>query len=940
MKQTLVHILLLVCPLILSAQQPIDLSGEWKVSLPNAPLDQAPTAVANSTLYTLHSSTLTLPGTLDDAGLGDPNTLAPALSKPQLSRLTRKHAFIGQAQYQREITITKEMAGRPLQLLLERVMWRSRLLIDGQDVGQVQESLVSPHVFSINSLTEGKHTLTLIIDNSKLYDISVDNLAHSYTNDTQIMWNGVLGRMELSITPAASDVQVYPDVERQQVLIQVNGTATDYAFTLDGYSVEPTKVADGQYLLPIRNMKLWDEFTPNLYTLTVTPLPSLPNQNPTAVAHSAKKPTAVANSTLYTLHSSLSTSFGMRSFKADGNRLLINGRPTFLRGTLECCIFPLTGTPPTDERGWMKVFTTAREYGLNHLRFHSWCPPEAAFRVADRMGFYCQVELPNWSLKVNQDSATARFLYREADNLLRNYGNHPSLCIVSCGNELQPDFEFLNELTRYMKQRDPRHLYVTSTFTFEKGHGVKQEPEDDIFITQWTDNGWVRGQGVFDERVPDFRSDYREAAKNITVPLISHEIGQYSVYPNIREIEKYTGVLDPLNFKAIRDDLKKKGLLHKADDYLKASGRLAAILYKEEIERAMKTPQQSGFQLLDLHDFPGQGTALVGLLDAFWDSKGLIEPQRFREFCAPVVPLAHFEKAVWRADETFTATIDIANYSQQSMDGKTIVWQLLDTDGKVYDHGETVCTGSGSKLYTLHSTLYTIENAQRLELLVSIKDTPWRNRWSIWVYPDVALPHDKHILVTANIDDALRALKKGKKVLFSPKKEVVKGLEGKFLPVFWSPVHFPKQAGTMGLLCDPHHPALAHFPTDMHSDWQWWNLVKRSRVMVLDSIFPPQNPTAVANSTLSTLHSPLSTPFIVESIDNFVNNRRLAQIFEARVGKGSLVFSSIDLLTDAHLPELRQMQYSLLKYMQASEFSPVHTITESDLRSLLQETTE
>lgn len=595
----------------------------------------------------------------------------------------------------------------------------------------------------------------------------------------------------------------------------------------------------------------------------------------------------------------------MRKFSAEGNRLLINGRPTFLRGTLECCVFPLTGTPPTDERGWMKVFTTAREYGLNHLRFHSWCPPEAAFRVADKMGFYCQVELPNWSLTVNSDSATARFLYQEADNILRHYGNHPSLCIVSCGNELQPDFGFLNGLTRHMKEQDPRHLYTTSTFTFEKGHGKHQEPEDQLFITQWTDHGWVRGQGVFDERVPDFKSDYREAARDITVPLVSHEIGQYSVYPNIREIDKYTGVLDPLNFKAIRNDLTQKGLLHKADDYLKASGRLAAILYKEEIERAMKTPQQSGFQLLDLHDFPGQGTALVGLLDAFWDSKGLIEPQRFREFCAPVVPLARFDKAVWRANETFKAHIDIANYGAETYGADQLRWALTDGDGQVYAEG----TGD-----EVNVVLDRTERARRMELVASIADSPWRNRWSIWVYPEVMMPTAKDLVVTPSLDEALKALKKGKTVLLSPKTANVKGLEGKFLPVFWSPVHFPKQAGTMGLLCNPKHPALADFPTEMNSDWQWWNLVKRSRVMVIDSI-------------------PAVTP-IVESVDNFVNNRRLAQIFEAKVGKGRLIMSSIDLLTDGELPEIRQMRYSLTNYMLGKDFQPAATLTEADLRSL------
>ena len=868
---------MLLLSLTATAQLSIDLSGEWKVNLlQNGKQSDAMKVV--------------LPGTLDDASIGEANSLEPMLQKPQLSRLTRKHSFIGTAIYQRDIYITHEMAAQPLQLLFERVMWRSRLAIDGRDIGQMQESLVAPHHFLINDgLTEGRHTLTLTIDNSKLHDISVDNLAHSYTNDTQIMWNGVLGRMELNIQPFISDVQVYPDIDHQQAIVKVKTNVTKkeptLLFMLDGRTVKPVKTGPDEYLLPISDMRLWSEFQPHLYAFTVTPL---------AASHAP-----LASKTV---------TFGMRSFKAQGNRLLINGQPTFLRGTLECCIFPLTGTPPTDERGWMKVFTTAREYGLNHLRFHSWCPPEAAFRVADKMGFYCQVELPNWSLTVNKDSATARFLYNEFDNIIRHYGNHPSLCIISCGNELQPDFDFLNKLTHYMKSQDPRHLYVTSTFTFEKGHGTHQEPEDDIFITQWTDNGWVRGQGVFDERVPDFKSDYREAARNITVPLISHEIGQYSVYPNINEIEKYTGVLDPLNFKAIRNDLQRKGLIDKASDYLQASGRLAAILYKEEIERAMKTPQQSGFQLLDLHDFPGQGTALVGLLDAFWDSKGLIEPQRFREFCAPVVPLAQFEKAVWQSDETFTAQIDIANYGPTPVDGKTVSWQLTSPFGHIYSQG----TGRQVSI-----SLNKVERAQRLEFIVSIDSTPWRNRWSIWVYPEVTMPASKQLVVTADIDEAAKALRKGKKVLFSPQTATIRGLEGKFLPIFWSPVHFPRQAGTMGLLCDPRHPALSHFPTDAHSDWQWWRLVKRSRVLVLDSIAPV-------------------TP-IVESVDNFVNNRRLAQVFEAKVGKGSLLFSSIDLLTDGQLPELRQLRYSLMHYMMSSEFHPANSISEDDLRSLLLE---
>ena len=686
-------------------------------------------------------------------------------------------------------------------------------------------------------------------------------LAHAYTEDTQVKWNGVLGRMELK---AENDVKlqqvnVYPDIAGKRikvkaVLVRTNPQTTQAEVTLQvncaetGKAYEPqtypaafphdTVCIEKEYALD-EDMRLWDEFSPALYTLH-------------ASCHTRQGTDRYE------------TTFGMREIGHTDGYLTINGNRIFLRGTLECCIFPLTGTPPTDEAGWEKVFSTAKAWGLNHLRFHSYCPPEAAFKVADRMGFYLQVELPNWSLTVGKDTATNRFLYQEFDRIIAAYGNHPSFCMLSAGNELQPDFQFLNAFVGYMKRQDNRHLYATTTFTFEQGHGTQPEPEDDFFVTQWTDKGWIRGQGVFDVEEPNFNKDYRKAAEGIKVPLISHEIGQYSVYPDMKEIGNYTGTLEPLNLKAIQKDLEKKGLAGKAERYLQASGRFAVQLYKEEIERAMKTPQFSGYQLLGLQDFPGQGTALVGLVNAFWESKKLTDERYFRQFCSPVVPLARFEKAVWTADETFHAQVEIANYYKEDIRGKHILWQLTDKTGYEVGRGKL---DAGD------------------------------------------------VVLTQDISQALSALEAGKKVLLSPRPDKLEGLEGKFLPVFWSPVHFPKQAGTMGILCDPKHPALLHFPTEMNSDWQWWNLVKHSKVLVMDSL-PDLQP-------------------IIEVTDNFVNNRRLASVFETKYGKGKLIMSSIDLLSteSKQKPEVKQLLYSLTQYMNSADFVPTGTVSKQDLLS-------
>lgn len=543
---------------------------------------------------------------------------------------------------------------------------------------------------------------------------------------------------------------------------------------------------------------------------------------------------------------------------------------------------------------------------MNHLRFHSWCPPEAAFNVADEMGFYVQVELPVWSVTLGKDSATVEFLRAEAKRISKEYGNHPSFCFWSIGNELQYDFNILASMLGEMKAADDRHLYTTTSFTFEKGHGDWPENQDDFFVTQWTKKGWVRGQGVFNQELPSFDKDFRASIDGMEVPWVTHEVGQYSVYPDLTEIPKYTGTLMPLNFMAVKEDLEKKGLIDKAPQYLQASGKLAAILYKEEIERALKTPGISGFQLLDLHDFPGQGTALVGLLNAFWESKGILTGEEFREFCAPVVPLLRFPKAVYTNNETFEAQIELCNYGKDELKNSTLSWEIT-ADGRSLGKGKTpapaLAFGHNGGLGKISFPLQQVTNASKLEVCLSLDGTEYRNRWNVWVYPSSVDTKWGDVKYTRNYDEAMALLKKGQKVLFNPDWRTLQGIEGKFVPVFWSPVHFPNQAGTMGVLCNPTHPALADFPTDMHTDWQWWDLNINSTTLVVDSLQGGAS--------------------VVEMVDNFVHNRRLTSLYEGRVGEGKLMLATFDLQTALDKrPVARQMLYSILNYMNSEEFAP------------------
>lgn len=892
----------------------ISLVGEWQFAL-----DSTDVGISENWYTRSFADKIQLPGTTDQAGYGVPNDLPSSISKPQILHLTRKNSYVGPAWYTREVSIPSNWKGKDVELKLERVLWKTSVWVDGNPVAASEESLISPHRYDLTQyLTPGKHRLSIRVDNRKQYDISDNNMAHAYTNETQIMWNGILGEISLRAKNDVSigDLQVYPDVEKSLIRVKgkiVNtGSATKGSFQAEikEKSAEESfmkvsqgiEIPVGETILDFEcpmgdSVRYWSEFTPALYSLDLTVETD-------------------------SLQSTASTVFGMRELGRNQSDLLLNGQKIFLRGTLECCIFPLTGCPPTTTEGWEKVFHSAREWGLNHLRFHSWCPPEAAFHVADSLGFYLQVELPLWSLKVGEEEGTNKFLYAEADRILSEYGNHPSFCFFSIGNELQPDFKFLTGLLGHVKSADPRHLYTTTSFTFEKGHGNWPEPADDFFITQWTKNGWVRGQGVFDTESPRFDKDYSASVEGMPVPLITHEIGQYAVYPNLKEIEKYTGVLDPLNFKGVKQELENKGLLSKADDYLMASGKLAAILYKEEIERAMKTPGISGFQLLDLHDFPGQGTALVGLLDAFWESKGVAKAEEFRQFSAPVVPLARFEKAVYTNAETFTATVEVANYGTEPLTGKSIKWILTNPSGEQYIRGsipvDSIGMGGGHVAVEIKHSLRIFEKATQLDLSIEITGTDYKNTWKIWVYPaSLAIDKGDNVVVTDRLAEVQSALKSGKKVLFNPSYKSCVGLQGKFVPVFWSPVHFPKQAGTMGLLLDPTHKAFTHFPTDGHTDWQWWNLTTQSRTLVVDSFYQEIDP-------------------IIECVDNFANNRRLSTLFETNCEGGKLMVCSMDLLNNhADSPETRQLLYSLIEYMKSDAFVPSQSIAFEKIQSLV-----
>ncbi|MDQ8205011.1 glycoside hydrolase family 2 TIM barrel-domain containing protein [Pelagicoccus sp. SDUM812003] len=929
----------------LGSADSISLAGSWRLQL-----DRDNAGVEQRWFAQKLSEKIELPGSLPGQGIGDPITVetpwvgsvfdpswytedkyAPYREPDNLKVpfwLQPETYYSGVAWYQREVEIPSDWRGKRVTLSLERPHWKTTVWLDDVLLGS-NDALSVAHVYELGaSVSPGRHVLTIRVDNSVQFEIGENS--HSISDHTQGNWNGIVGELTLQASSPVwvENVQVFPDVSAGNlsvsgVLRNVTGKpvagsvelavnerndgrdAVSFHFDGDAQAFE-TMFSLGP------DVQTWDEFNPVVHQLKV------------AVATE----TTVAEQTI---------SFGLRKIDAIGRQLTINGRKLFLRGTLDCAVYPRTGHPPLDVDSWRRVYRIIQSHGLNHVRFHSWCPPRAAFTAADELGVYLQVEAatwPNQGATVGDGKPADAWIEAETQRILQAYGNHPSFVLMAAGNEPAGDNSdaWLDDWVKRRKTADPRRLYTCTAAWPEVPQNdfhIRSEPR----IQQWEEGLKSR----INAKPPETRTDYRDIIGERTVPVVSHEIGQWCVYPNFGEMDKYTGYLKPKNFEIFQETLAEAGMAEQAHDFLIASGKLQTLCYKEDIESALRTPEMGGFQLLGLSDFSGQGTALVGVLDAFWEEKGYVSPAEFRRFCAPTVPLARFDRRVFTADETLIAEVEVAHFGPQPLNAAEATWRLIDEQDGVAEEGAfaptDIAVGHGNALGRVELPLGDMVAPARYRFEVSVPTSEGRavNDWGIWVYPsekDVSVEAPKGVLIVDALDAAAKERLEagGVVVLTLPPDHVAPDPENGpialgFSSIFWNTAWTNGQAPhTLGILCDPDHPAFADFPTDSHSDWQWWYAVSKAAPMILDDLPLPIQP-------------------IVQVVDDWVTNRKLALVWEARVGTGRLLVTSIDFSGELD-PVRRQLVASLLNYAQSDAFSPQHTVTPEAVRALIASETK
>jgi hypothetical protein len=572
-----------------------------------------------------------------------------------------------------------------------------------------------------------------------------------------------------------------------------------------------------------------------------------------------------------------------------------------------------------DENAWVRIFRMAKDYGLNHMRFHSWCPPEAAFSAADRIGFYLQPEAPTWpnhGTSLGDNRFIDQYIYDETIKMVKAYGNHPSFCMLAAGNEPagKNQATYLAGFVKYWKAKDTRRVYTGASVAMswplvpENEYMVKSGPRG----LKWTDTE------------PENNTDYSPAIKDFTVPYVTHEMGQWCVFPDFDEIKKYTGVYKARNLELFEQDLKDHGMGDQAKDFFMASGKLQALCYKAEIEKDLRTNGLAGFQLLGLQDFPGQGTALIGMLDAFWDAKPYINFRQFTRFCGPTVPLAKIKKFVFTNNETLEAEVELFHFGKMDLTNAGIGWTIRDPKGGIVLSGQfpvrSYTIAAGQPVGKISVPLDGISNAGQYKLEVTIDKTVFANDWDFWVYP-AKLPavNDQAIYYCTSLNDSAEAiLQKGGKVFLDASGSVVKGKEVvmHFTPVFWNTSWFKmRPPHTTGLLIKNTHPVFAFFPTASYSNYQWWGIANKSQVMHLEDF-------------------PKGFKPLVQPIDTWFMNRKLALLFEAKVGNGKLIVSSAPLSDTSSYPARRQLFYSIKKYMLSDKFNPTDIVELKTIKDL------
>ena len=946
-----------------------------------------------------------------------------AEGKAITTRFRRRVTFTGQARISRTIRL-EHTEGFRLFVDVERSRCL-RLFVDGTEYKAIgPQTIATPSVFEITGVGDGEHEFVFLSDNS-YPGLPAEDILYSSaaTDETQTNWNGLLGffRLRREEPVFISSLRVCPADDARSLRLKVH---IDAKTSFSGILIISSEALKEDVILRVNSndctillnnlrddLRRWDIDEGFLYRLearlkyscqpdAVTGALRCADQEKTGEAPSCSLASGRDENPEQAIRKPFTVSFGLRSFSAspDGH-LCLNGRKIFLLAEANCAVFPETGHPPMDEGSWEKILLQYRSYGVNCMRFHSHTPPEAAFEAADRLGMLMQAELDCWNPKnAFEDDGAYVYYHHELEQILLRLANHPSFVMLTFGNELQAGEKGrarMSEMLDFARKTDAARLYANGSNTFYGAIGC--DDESSFFTSQGYKGLPLRGtfadmHGHINECYPNTMTDYSEAltafraeedngrpsaaddadgekgqaAGKPRKPVFSFEVGQFEILPDFDEIEEFHGVTLPENYEVIRERAARRAISPEEwKRQVEATGCLSQLCYREEVEAALRTDGLSGISLLGLQDFPGQGTALVGMMNSHLQPKpfDFARPEAFARFFRNVLPLALLKKYTYRAGEDIPVTVKLANYGKADING-TLSIQLTeklsknagkpkipaaegvscagqsgDTCNRDGEKSSAACSSDNElscgsiireiscgmvsapqgRLTWLGSfTLKAPETSRPLALTLTVRVGALTNSYPVWVYPAVDLQAPEDVYETRSLDEkALAVLAAGGKVFLAPdsdKKSLPKSIKGQFSTDFWSVGTFAGQEGGMGQLIDDRHPVFRYFPTSFHTDWQWWPMAS-ARAVIL----------------------PRRLKTIVAELDSYAFLRPMAQLVECRVGAGRLLVSTFGLHNLRRYPEAEALLAAIYRYLTSDDFTPGQELSVQELREMFTE---
>lgn len=865
----------------------LSLSGEWRFKLDPKSVGEKDGWFGSDTQFT---ERIRVPGCWDAQGKGIPGAITTIANADDTEPHVRTiSAYNGDAWYKRAFRIPRSWRGKVIWLNIGGVNDRAKVWVNGRAAGS-HDGYCTGFRLDVTNLVEydKPNQCAILVSNAPRPEGNLEGCFDFYTN-----WGGIYRDVWLESTETSyiEGVRITPDITAGSINVETNvvGRTDGIRFTV--FSQEGKKIASadsGKIVIP--NPKLWSPNSPYLYRLRAELI--------------------AAGKTV----DSVIERFGMREIAVKGNRIMLNGKPIFLRGYGDDCIYPITVAPPASKEHYLKELRRAKSYGFNFARHHTWIPLPEHLDAADEVGILVQMEMPTGAHPFTDPSPFLAQLWRdELQRVMVANANHPSWIILSMGNELG---DALNDeavrkvyfgLTALARKLDPTRLVIVTS-----GSTTPLPPEEPFYsrgvygVTPLSDaaeglSGWIAGHDR---------------------PYVWHEMGYYASYPDVDLRAKYTGGAIPFWLNEAARVAEEKGFADMLPTYVRNSVRLQQVCLKWSMELARKIPDLAGFEWWTFKD---NSWPTEGIVDDFTDPKRGVDIEAIRRLNSDTVLLLADEPRTARSGEKLELKVRISNFGEPIK--SDLHWEL----GKAVSGsipGLTVDKYGLSDLTPLNITLPEVKLPAKYVLHLEFSGA--KNEWPVWVFPE-ARPNPKlpNVRMSSMLsEDVISFAENGGRVLLISRKART-GLAERscaeespdipyplyFAPTYWGAAHAPGGGNLGTVIAD--HPALGTFPHEGFCDLQFLSLLQGVNRADLDALPVRVNP-------------------IVRSITDWRLGANAAYIYEVKIGKGGLLVTTLNFEEGlaSKRPEAEWLLQELLSYCASGDFQPAAEIQPEFLRSI------